>query len=219
MDAFQELIETIQAGNDREVRRQVHADPGLLVRRTPEGLSPLMVALYHGQTDLVKFIISQGIPLGIFEAAATGKSLRVLEIIKAQPELANTFSPDGFTPLALAAFFGHQTVTEYLLARGADASIPASNSSQVQPLHSAVAGRHLAITQILLQAGADPNARQQGGLTPLHAAAQNEQLEMVRLLLEHGADPLLKSDEGKLAADYALESGNQRVVALLNPQV
>jgi ankyrin repeat protein len=37
------------------------------------------------------------------------------------------------------------------------------------------------------------------------------------LLLEHGADPLLKSDEGKVAADYALESGNQRVVALLNP--
>ena len=47
----------------------------------------------------------------------------------------------------------------------------------------------MAIVAALLVAGADPNARQEGGFTPLMAAEQQEEEgDMVRLLLDHGAD-------------------------------
>ena len=55
------------------------------------------------------------------------------------------------------------------------------------PLHLAV--RHPAIVQLLLQHGADPNARDTGdNATPLHFAAANKVLDTVRLLLDAGAD-------------------------------
>jgi ankyrin repeat protein len=55
----------------------------------------------------------------------------------------------------------------------------------------------------LLEAGADPNVRQQGGYTPLHTAAHNDDAELARLLLDHGADPAVKTDDGQTAADMA----------------
>lgn len=215
MNAFEQLIEHIQKGNLAEVRRLVDEDPNLLRQRTPAGLSPLMVALYYGQNDLEKWIVDQGFPLDIYEAAGSGKSLRALELLKQDPSLANSHSPDGFTPLALAAFFGRQTVADILLARGADPSLPSANPTRVQPLHSAVASRHLAIAEVLLKAGADPNARQQNGFTPLHGAAQNGQAGMVRLLLRYGADPALLTEDGKSALDFASEGGYTNLEPLL----
>jgi ankyrin repeat protein len=58
--------------------------------------------------------------------------------------------------------------------------------------------------RLLLEAGADPNVRQQSGFTPLHAAAaQLGTLEIARILLAHGA--------ARIAAD----AGNDQIAALL----
>jgi ankyrin repeat protein len=40
---------------------------------------------------------------------------------------------------------------------------------------------------VLLEAGADPNARQHGGFTPLMGAEQNGDLDLAELLIRHGA--------------------------------
>jgi ankyrin repeat protein len=67
----------------------------------------------------------------------------------------------------------------------------------VHPIHSACAVRDHESVRALLEAGADPNVRQQGGLTPLHAAAHHGDTELADLLLKHGADPELADDSGK----------------------
>jgi ankyrin repeat protein len=41
--------------------------------------------------------------------------------------------------------------------------------------------------RLLLEAGADPNAAQQGGITALDAARHHGDEEIARLLLDHGA--------------------------------
>jgi ankyrin repeat protein len=127
----------------------------------------------------------------------------------------NTLAPDGFPPLALASFFGHPAVAEVLLVQGARVDTAASNAMKVTALHAAAANRHTVICAMLLQHGADVNARQHGGFTPLHAAAANGQEELVRLLLELGADRSLKSEAGHTPRDLATEKGHPEVAKLL----
>jgi ankyrin repeat protein len=45
-----------------------------------------------------------------------------------------------------------------------------------------------AAARSLLDAGADPNARDDAGRTPLHFAAQEGATDAVRLLIDHGAE-------------------------------
>jgi len=68
---------------------------------------------------------------------------------------------------------------------------------------------------LLVDAGADVSARQQGGYTPLHAAAQNADVEMARLFLARGADPAAKNDEGKSPIGLAADAGNTELLKVL----
>uniref|UniRef100_A0A4W5KSG0 Uncharacterized protein n=1 Tax=Hucho hucho TaxID=62062 RepID=A0A4W5KSG0_9TELE len=64
-------------------------------------------------------------------------------------------------------------------------------------LHEACARGWLAITQHLLEHGADVNCSAQEGTRPLHDAVENDHLEVVRLLLSYGADPTLATYSGR----------------------
>ena len=81
------------------------------------------------------------------------------------------------------------------------------------PLNSAASGRHADVARLLLDAGADPDARQASGWTPLHSAAHNGDLELVELLLARGADPAATNDDGATVLSMAEEGGNADVVA------
>jgi uncharacterized protein len=69
--------------------------------------------------------------------------------------------------------------------------------------------------RLLLEAGADADAQQQGGFTPLHEAAHSDDVEMARLLLEAGADPSIAADDGRDAARMAADDDSAGVAALL----
>ncbi|XP_070999873.1 BCL-6 corepressor-like, partial [Oncorhynchus clarkii lewisi] len=64
-------------------------------------------------------------------------------------------------------------------------------------LHEACARGWLAITQHLLEHGADVNCSAQEGTRPLHDAVENDHLDVVRLLLSYGADPTLATYSGR----------------------
>lgn len=215
MDEFAELIASIQAGEASKVVQLVERHPEFLEQRTADGVSPILMALYYQEPEIARFLMDNCTLMDIYEAAAAGKSMRVKAILDAEPGAVNSFAPDGFTPLTLACFFGRQTVTEILLAQGADVNLPASNQARVCPLHSAVAARQFAIVERLLKSGADVNAQQQDGFTALHAAAQNGQYEMAQLLLDYGADAAVKTAAGKTAFDYALEGGNPEIMRII----
>ena len=68
---------------------------------------------------------------------------------------------------------------------------------------------------MLLEAGADPNARQERGFAPLHDAAANGNAALVELLLKHGALADAKTDDGKTPADMAAERGHKEVIERL----
>jgi hypothetical protein len=53
----------------------------------------------------------------------------------------------------------------------------------------------------LLDAGADPNTRDEIGSSPLHRAALNGRAEVIKALLDAGADPSARSFFGATAFD------------------
>ncbi len=68
---------------------------------------------------------------------------------------------------------------------------------------------------LLLERGADVNARNPGGHTPLTAAATAGHTDAVKLLLNEGADPNSKKVYHRSALELALEGGHSDVAKLL----
>ena len=215
MTETQAFFEAIQAGNQAEVERLLDLGPALVNARNEAGASAVLLACYYQEPEIARLLIARGAGLDIFEAAAAGILERVVELVNQQPCLANAIAADGFQPLGLASFFGHEEVVTFLLSRGAEVNSASQNSQHVMPLHSAAAGRHLAIARRLLKHGADVNATQASDFTPLHAAAENGQLEMARLFLDHGAGVNARSSNGETVLAIALARGHHEVAAYL----
>ena len=177
-----------------------------VVSDLPSPDSELLDALYRGDREAVEAMLAEGPELTLFEAASVGDAGRVEELLRLDSGAVGRRSPDGFTALHLAAFFGHDAVAGELLRNGADVGAVATNLVGVQPLHSAAAGGHTAVARLLLEHGADPNARQEGSFVPLHAAAQTGNDELYELLVANGADQEAASDDARTAADFRAES-------------
>jgi ankyrin repeat protein len=152
----------------------------------------------------------------IVDAATVGDEMRLREMLEDDATLANVYSADGWTPLHLAAHFGHTNAVRWLVDAGADVRARSRNDLANQPLHAASAGpAPVELLTILLDAGADVNARQRGGFTALQATAQNGNLAATQLLLEHGADVRVRTDDGRTALAFALEGGHEVIAQLL----
>jgi hypothetical protein len=201
------MLGAVAEGDTVEVERLLEADPALAAARGTDGVSAILLARHRGHAWIAERLAEAVAELDLFEAAALGRVSRLDEMVSADPATVGTAGADGYTALHLAAFFGQLEATAVLLGHGAVPDVVAANPSRVRPLHSAAAGGHAAIVGLLLERGADPDARQQGGYVPLHASAARGDVVSVRLLLDHGADRALRADDGRIAADLATGDG------------
>jgi ankyrin repeat protein len=202
-----DLFEAIAAGDTTAADALLAADPALGTARHSTGATPVLYALYHRRPDLARHLAAHLTTLSLAEAAALDEVERVGELLDGGAAV-DARTPDGFTALHLAAFFGAPRAAGLLLRRGADAGAVADNPMRVQPLNSAAAGRHHEIVAALIAAGADVNAQQESGYTPLLAAAGLGDAELARLLLAAGADPGLAKDDGVGPAELARAQGH-----------
>lgn len=91
-----------------------------------------------------------------------------------------------------AATFGDMDTVRQMLT--ADPSLVHSMIEDgFTALHGVAGEEQLAMAELLLDSGADPNARNDLGLTPLHLAAYPE---MAKLLVQRGADLDARSVDG-----------------------
>lgn len=211
-----DVFEAISSGDVERLRTLVATDAGMAGARNEQGVSALLMTLYHRRNDMTEVLLDAGAPVDVFEAVALGRTDRVRELITQDSSLSEARSADGFTALHLSAFFGHPKTSRLLVEQGADVATVSLNDTAVQPLHSAAASGSAEIVTLLLEAGALANARQQGGFTALHAAAMQNSTEMARVLLDHGADRTLCADDGKDALAMAASKGHEEMVTLLS---
>lgn len=197
------------------VEAMLASSPGLATRQGHQ--SPVLLAAYRHRADILQALLSRHPPLDIFEASAVGNLDAIRASVQRAPRDIHGYSADGFTPLHLAAFFGHEAAVRLLLDCGARVDAITRNDLENTPLHAAAAGGHYDVCAVLIQRATPVNARQEGGFTALHAAAQQGNMPLARLLLANGADVSIETDEGKTAADTAYEFEHDEIASYLRP--
>jgi ankyrin repeat protein len=175
--------------------------------RHASGASLVAWAAYMGNVGAIAAIRANLPQLDPHEAIILRDGAR-LEAALASGWDANQRSPDGFTPLSLAAFFDNAEAFELLLPLTTDVNAAAQNPQKVSALHAACAKRSVGMVEKLLMAGADPNQVQADGFTPLHAAAQHGDGAIAGLLLLAGARPGDRNAAGQDAAALAHKAGH-----------
>lgn len=112
-----------------------------------------------------------------------------------------------------------------LLERGADANASASRKGW-KPLMAAAKTGEWRVAELLLNAGADVEARYPNGKTPLYCAAEWGHAKAVEVLLAHGARPDVAADRlmtdhtaatsrGVLPAEVAARNGHKACADIL----
>ena len=120
MEPSQEIFEAVRAGDTGRLQALLRTDPGLANVRNERGHTPVLIAQYRDKLEAVALLLATEPELDIFDAASVGRTERVAEWLDRDPGLLDAKSTMGFSPLGLAAFFGHQDAVKLLLARGAD---------------------------------------------------------------------------------------------------
>lgn len=218
-DANERFFDAVRSGDEETVARALDQDPALIAATSPYGLRPLLEAGLAGQRSLVALLLERGAPVDLGEAAALGRLDLLEAALGATPHALDATGQGGWTALHLAAYAGEIETTRRLLEAGAQTSVIAENGEHNSPLHAALAGKgDLQVIEIMLEAGARPDARASGGVTPLHLAASRGDLEAITLLVEAGARPEAMED-GRTPADLARERGHPEVAEHLSGTV
>jgi ankyrin repeat protein len=185
------------------------------------GVTPLLIAADHGYVHIVRLLLDAGAavegngsgkyswrhePPTPLEQAAWYGHLEVAQLLM-KAGAKTDFSRGAWSMLFQAIHDGNAKAVKVLLEVGADVNGVVDDIHSSMPLHYAVkcwcsswdgdtlkpAARQLLILDILLQAGANPNATDEYGATPLCGAlgegSSANRVKMVEMLLNAGAEP------------------------------
>jgi ankyrin repeat protein len=212
-----EFTDAIQSGDAGRVAALLDDDSSLL-SASENNVTPILLAIYHGKPEIARLLVERGAPVSFGEAVALGDRERVQQMLAADPQLLHSRTADGYPSAGLAIFFRQPELARWLIEQGADVNAAAENPQRVAPLHAAAAVCDRETTQLLLERGADPNAKQQMNYTPLHGAASRGDVEIAKLLLAHGAQRDAKAADGMTPADVARKYGKAEFAEWLDAQ-
>lgn len=184
------------------------------------GVTPLMVMARHGRTDAaLKFIRNPDIDITLKDNDncmaidyATSSGLR--ELVKALSQAGEHTDAYGNTTLHHACWNEQGEVVKVLLEKDKD-SVNKVNDDGETPLILAVKRSNLVITQLLIDAGAEPEHADLNGVMPLHIAAGNGDLFVAKALIGAGAGIDTKTAEGATPLILAAQSGRNDFTAML----
>jgi ankyrin repeat protein len=157
----QDVFQALRKGDVEAVKALVDKSPQILDSRDSDGMTALHHAARDGNAALINYLVNKG----------------------AKTEIQNNH---GQTPLHLAAIFDRKDAVAALVKRGAALETRDSYGRTAFVCCARERGG-VATALVLLEAGADFNARDNFDDTALNLAAWRGKRELVDLLLEKGA--------------------------------
>ena len=151
------LFEASAMGRSDLVEKAVMADPELIHQFSEDGFTPLGLASFFGNEDVVRFLLLNG----------------------AEP---NVPSSNGFHvyPIHSAVASNFNMIAKMLLEGGADVNVV--QMSGATPLHSAAHNGNIDLLIVLLEAGAQVAAKTEDGKTPADQALEKGFSEIAKIL-------------------------------------
>ena len=124
-------------------------------------------------------------------------------------------SPQGLTPLHVAAQNGRSNICALLLEAGSNVNEIAQGARWWAPLHEAALRGNEASVEVLLSWGAAVDQKDAEGMTPLNKACRQAPLTCVLSLLKAGASFSLPSHDGYLPIHNAAQHNRVDIVKSL----
>jgi len=151
------------------------------------GSTPLFWACHGGSTDVTKYLLGQGADPGVTNA-------------------------QGKTPLSIAAQMGSVGVVEHLLRAGAKLDSPEFESP---PLVLSARYAREDVLRLLLQQGAEVDAKDADGRTALHHTSIRGDTSIASILVEACADLETHDREGRVPLFCACYHGHPQTIEAL----
>ena len=208
MDARERILAAARDGDAAAVAELLARDPALVGAVDVHGKTPLHLAAEHDHAEVAERLLEAGAEI-------------------------EAWTSWGATPLEWAGVLGSRAAGDVLIARGARLTLGAAaglglvdavrtmsrreGSAVSAAFVLACRNGHVDVARLLLDRGAEVDARGFLAATGLHWAAINGHAGTVRFLLEAGADPTLRDERFDAdALGWAREGGHEAVVALLD---
>jgi len=152
-----------------------------------ERVTPLETASANGFKDMVELLIRKGADIKKYGTNAVDLAIKGFEMFKGHKE---DFPPEMLTKVD---FFG---TAKLLIKKGTK---PGDYT-----LHFAVKEGEVEIVKLLIDGGANVNAKGERGYTPLHMVVYEGKLEIAKFLIEKGADINAKDNYGYTPLKHAI---------------
>lgn len=152
------FFEAAALGKKDAVEKALNDNPSLVHDFSDDGFTPLGLAAYFGNEDVVRLLLLKG----------------------ADPNIS---SENGYNvyPIHSAVSANYDMVAKMLLEAGAEVNVV--QMSGITPLHSAAHNGNIDLLIVLLEAGANVNALTEDGKTPADKASEKGFVEIAKILV------------------------------------
>ena len=173
INTINELLKVKNISVDSKLDMKVSIDNWFL-----GGSTPMILAAFMGDADIVTLLLNN------------------------KANIRARAAVDGAMAIHLAAANGRNDVIKILLARDPELVNVVDNRDNT-PLHWAAMKDKKDTIQLLMENGADIEAKDADGWTPLHYAAAFSSVDTVQTLVDLGANKESKAKDGSNPMDYA----------------
>ncbi|KAK8535949.1 hypothetical protein V6N13_104560 [Hibiscus sabdariffa] len=176
-----------------------------------EAESLLLVAtqLDNNSEDMVNLLLEAGLRIG----GARGEV--EVEHANGLYQVDPRWEAKGWNEVHVAVAFDRTADLEVLLRKGKHETLDWRDKDGRTPLLLAATKGNIECAKMLVESGADKNAKSNDGRTALYRAVAHGNRRMVEMLIEMDADPTILDDRGCSAFDIARDKGQEDMVEIM----